>query len=89
VTACVGVSVWEATGENKDPGWVDCMSKLLGSVCPVSGGIYSVHVYVLLWARKLVLAAGVRLWGQGTSVPRCQQLGRPGIHSQLLDRLCV
>lgn len=83
------VSVREATGENKDPGWMDCVSKLLGSVCPVTGGIHSVHVYVPLCARKSVPAAGVGLWDLGTSMPTRQQLGRPGIYGQLLDGLCV
>lgn len=49
------VPVQEVTGENRDPGCMDSMSKLLASVCPVTGGIHSVHVYVLLCARKSVL----------------------------------
>lgn len=41
-----------------------------GGVC--SGEISSVHVYMLLRARKSVPAAGVGLWGVENSVSRCQ-----------------
>lgn len=69
---CVCTPVWEEAGDNSDPGWKEGLSKILGAVCP--GEIHSVHVYVLLCARKSVPATGVGLWGLGKSVSRCQQL---------------
>lgn len=75
----VCVSLWKATRESKDPGRVDCVSKLLGSVCPVTGRIHMFiccYVYMLLCAWKSVPAAGVGLWSLGTT--RCQQWGDLG-----------
>lgn len=54
---CMRVSAQGATGEKKDPGWVDCVSKLLGGVCLVTGKVHRVHGCVLLCARKSVPAA--------------------------------
>lgn len=67
---CVRVPVWEDAEDNRDPGWKEDLSKISGGVC--TGEIHSVHVYVLLCARKSVPAAGVGLWGLGNSVSRCQ-----------------
>lgn len=53
----VCVHVWEEAGDNSDPGWKEGESKILGGDC--SGEIHSVHVYVLLCARKSVPAGGV------------------------------
>lgn len=85
----VCVSLWKATRESKDPGWMDYVSKLLGSVWPVTGRIHSVYVYMLLCAWKSVPVAGVGLWSLETTMPRCQQWGRSGIHGQLLNGSCI
>lgn len=64
------VPAWEEAGDNRDPGWKEDLSKILGGIC--SREIHSVHVYVLLCTRKSVPAAGVGLWGLGNSVSRWQ-----------------